>query len=117
MEWREVAENWTAFVEAIGTRWPRADETELLAIDGDRERFEVYIASRHDLTPAEVREDVEAWLMGELPLDVVMDETHDDASIRESGRHIPAGEDVYSEDADFGDDKTAERPAGRTGES
>ncbi len=115
MDWRQVAENWPAFIEAIGTRWPRTEETELLAIDGNRAEFEAYVASRHDLTPSEVREDVEAWLMGELPVDVAMDETRDDANIRGSARHIPPGEDVYSDDADFGDDRTAERPIGRTG--
>lgn len=116
MEWHEVAEDWTAYVEAIGTRWPRAEETEVLAIDGDRERFEAYIASTHDLTPAEASEDVEAWLMGALPIDVAMDEARDDKNIVESGSHIPTGEDVYSEDRDFGDDRTPARPIGRTGE-
>lgn len=115
MEWRQVSENWAAFVEAIGTRWPRADDDDVLAIDGDRARFEEYIASTHDLTPAEAREDVEGWLMGELPVDVAMDESRDSANIRDSGKHIPAGEDVYAEDRDFGDDRPADRPIGRTG--
>ena len=67
MDWQRASRNWPAFVEAVGDRWPRVEQAELLAIEGDRDRFEAYVASRHDLTPAEVREDVETWLIGELP--------------------------------------------------
>ena len=116
MEWQQVRENWSAFVEAIGTRWPRTDATEIVAIDGDRNRFEAYLSETHDLTRAEAREDVETWLMGELPIDVAMSEEKDNANISNSGRHIPVGEDVYAEDGDFGDDRVGEPPLGRTEE-
>jgi hypothetical protein len=66
MEWRQLAEDWGEFVESVGRRWPRADPAELLAIKGDRERFERYISATHDLTRSEVREDIEALLSGEL---------------------------------------------------
>ena len=115
MEWQQVAADWSAFVEAIGTRWPRMDTIEVVAIDGDRERFEAYLATVHDLTAQEARDEVETWLVGEVPADVAMSEERDDANISASAGHIPAGEDVYSEDSDFGDDRIEERPIGRSG--
>lgn len=116
MQWQEVAENWSAFVEAISNRWPRTDEIELTAIDGDRERFEEYLSTAHDLTRAEAQEEIETWLMGAVPADVAMADEHDNANISASGSHIPPGEDVYAEDRDFGDDQLGDRPIGRTGE-
>jgi hypothetical protein len=66
MTWREVAGNWPAFVEAATARWPQAEPARLIAIDGDREAFEAYISRTHDLTRAEVREDVEVLLASPL---------------------------------------------------
>lgn len=114
MKWQQVAENWRAFVPVISDRWPRTDETEIEAIDGDRERFEIHLSSSHDLTRAEAREEIESWLMGAMPADLAMSEKRDTENISASARHIPAGEDVYSEDAGFGDDDQEERPIGRS---
>lgn len=115
MKWNEIAADWPAFVDAIRTRWPETEETDILAVDGDRERFESYIAEAHELTRAEAEEEVATWLIGAVPADAAMSEERDDANIRESARHIPAGEDVYAEDGDFGDDRVEQRPLGRSG--
>ncbi len=114
MEWQQVASNWSAFAEAISDRWPRAEDDDVLAIDGNRAEFEAYLSRVHDLTRAEAREEVAAWLEGAIPADVVMSEEHDEASIAASSQHIPAGEDVYAEDGDFGDDRVEPRPIGRS---
>jgi hypothetical protein len=37
-----------------------------------------------------------------------MDEHHDNASITESGRYVPEGEDASDNDARFGDDATTD---------
>ncbi len=114
MEWQQVASNWSAFADAISERWPRTEMNDILAIDGNREEFEAYLSRTHDLTLAESREEVAAWLEGAIPADVVMSEEHDEASIQSSSQHIPPGEDVYAEDGDFGDDRVEPRPIGRS---
>lgn len=114
MNWQQVADNWPAFVQVISNRWPRTDAVELETLDGDRERFESYLSSAHDLTRAEAREEIETWLVGAVPADVAMSDEQDNANISASGRHIPPGEDVYAEDRDFGDDRVEERPIGRS---
>ena len=114
MDWHTVERNWPAFVERIEQRWPKTDERDLMDIDGDRSRFTTYLAKVHDLTQNEASEEIETWLMGEMPSDVKMDEFRDNANIRESGRSIPPGEDVYAEDGSFGDDNLPRRPVGRT---
>jgi hypothetical protein len=106
MNWREVAGNWPAFVEAAAVRWPQADATRLLAIDGNREQFEAYISETHDLTQAEVREDVEVLLAGAL---LPRTETSGSAHGR---RNVPAEEPTALEDGDLaGSDRV--HPAGR----
>ena len=102
MNWQTVAQNWPAFFDRIEQRWPQTDESDLIDIDGDRRRFTSYLSKVHDLTRNEANEEIEAWLMGEVPADVRMDDHRDNANIRESGRDIPTGEDVYSEDGRFG---------------
>ena len=115
MNWRHVAENWPAFVEVIATRWPQTDEAELAAIDGDHERLEAHLSASHDLTRAEARDEIESWLMGAVPADVAMSEVRDNHNVSASARHIPAGEDVYAEDRDFGDDRAEDHPTARSG--
>lgn len=114
MQWNAVKRNWPAFVEPIMERWPRTEEEDLLALDGDRDRLMTYIGERHDLTPAEADEQIISWLQGEVPADVAMDEIRDGENIQASAAHIGTGEDVYSDDRKFGDDEADERPIGRT---
>ena len=115
MDWKIVKRNWAALYESIDQRWPAVDEDDLDAIDGNRASFIDYIAKVNELTRGEAEEEVDAWVQGELPADVYMDERHDNDSMRESGRSIHPGEDVYSDDRLFGDDNTAEPPVGREG--
>ncbi|KKL94872.1 hypothetical protein LCGC14_1860340 [marine sediment metagenome] len=115
MKWTEVAENWPAFFERIEDKWPAVSQTDLIDIDGDRDRLAYYLADRHEITLGEANEQIDEFLLGSIPADVLMDEHHDNASITASGRHIPPGEDVYAEDRDFGDDNVSNPPVGRSG--
>lgn len=114
MEWTDVAADWPAYTESIVTRWPEADPEVVADMEPDREAFETYIAGVERVEVPEASRQVAQWLEGPKPIDAATDENHDDTSIRESAGHIPAGEDVYSEDRDFGDDALASNPVGRT---
>lgn len=114
MKWDEVSRSWNAFGDAIQARWPKLDSAEIADLDGSREAFNVYLGQVYGLTPREAREQIDEWLAGPLPLDAVASEHRTSATIRDSAGHIPAGEDVYSDDRAFGDDNIAEPPIGRT---
>ncbi|WP_265500291.1 hypothetical protein [Paracoccus beibuensis] len=105
MKWHHVQENWSAFYEAITDKWPEADEGDLDEIDGDQRAFVTYLAEVTGQEPEEIREELRDWLTGEIPSDIVMDPTHDDHSLRLSGKYVNEGEDEYSDDASFGDDR------------
>lgn len=113
MQWTAVQSNWPAFVEPIMERWPNTDENDLLAMEGDRDRLVAYLSDRHELTTAEADEQVTAWTQGSVPSDVAMDNTRDSENIQASAAHIGEGEDVYSDDKDFGDAQVPDRPVGR----
>ncbi|MDO5657348.1 MAG: hypothetical protein Q4G36_03375 [Paracoccus sp. (in: a-proteobacteria)] len=104
MKWRHVSENWPAFYEAIIDKWPDASDADLDAIDGDQRSFIRYIAEVTGQELDEAREEIREWLAGEIPSDVVMDEFHDNTSIRNSAKYVGEGEDEYADDARFGDD-------------
>ncbi|MFD1797584.1 hypothetical protein FQV27_11505 [Paracoccus aurantiacus] len=104
MKWHHVAENWPAFYEAIVDRWPGIDEADLDEVDGDQRRFVRLVAETEELEVEEARAEIREWLIGEIPSDVVMDEAHDDRSIRNSAKYVGEGEDEYDDDARFGDD-------------
>lgn len=104
MKWHHVEENWSAFFDAILERWPDADEDDLEEVDGDQRAFIAYIANLSDQEPAEARDDIRAWLTGELPSDVVMNPRHDNHSIALSSKYVGEGEDESDDDARFGDD-------------
>ena len=103
MKWQQVAANWPAFVEVISNRWPRTDENDLLAIAGNRERFEEYLSKAHDLTRAEAQDEVESWLMGSRPAEVVMAADRGGANLSSGGRSLHNGEDFYAKDRDLHD--------------
>lgn len=113
MKWSEVSRNWGAFQEAILTRWPELDPDDVSAAEGDRARFNATLGRSHGLTPREAEEEIDEWLMGPMPADARVDETRDNANIRESARDVPTGEDVYADDRRFGDDMTSTPPVGR----
>lgn len=115
MRWQHVQANWPAFYEAIQSRWPDAEEDRLDEIDGDQRLFLAYIAELEELEPADAREEIRDWLEGEVPADVVMDETHDNRSILLSAKFVGEGEDEYADDARFGDDDEIPDDGDRTG--
>lgn len=113
MNWRTAAQHWTALTDAIVTRWPGLDRAEVLAVDGDRAGLNVLLGRALKLTPREAEEEIDAFLAGPLPMDAIMDARRDNTRISASVAYIPRGEDVYSQEADFGDDRLQERPMGR----
>ena len=104
MKWSHVQENWPAFYEAILEKWPDADESDLDEIDGDQRAFIAYLVEVTGQEPAEIREELREWLVGEIPSDVVMDPVHDNHSIALSSKFVNEGEDEFSDDSRFGDD-------------
>lgn len=104
MKWHHVQENWAAFYEAIIDKWPEAEDTELDEIDGDQRAFIAYLVEVTGQEPAEIREELREWLVGEIPSDVVMDPLHDNHSIALSSKFVNEGEDEFSDDSRFGDD-------------
>lgn len=113
MDWVQVKSNWPAFLGPITQRWPETNEAELMDVDGDRQRFEAYLAQATGQDIQDARDQIARWLDGEMPADVRMDDTRDNLQIRDSARHIPTGEDVYSEDREFGDDDLPAQPIER----
>lgn len=104
MKWQHVQQNWTAFYEAIVEKWPEIDDADLDEIDGDQRAFVARLAEVTGQEPAEIREELREWLVGEIPSDVVMDPVHDNHSIALSSKYVGEGEDEYADDARFGDD-------------
>lgn len=113
MDWNRIKQDWTAFTGAILQRWPEAEEDDLLQLDGSREALAAYLAQKTGADYATVLDDVAAWRDGAEPADVHMDESRDNANIRESARLVHPGEDVYDDDRAFGDDNVADAPVGR----
>lgn len=107
MKWHHVADNWPAFYDAILQKWSGVDEADLDEIDGDQREFIRYVARVEQMELVEAREEIREWLTGEIPSDVIMDEFHDNTSIRNSVKYVGAGEDESDDDARFGDDETA----------
>ena len=115
MEWSEVAADWPAFIDAIMENWPELDRELVEDMEGDRTEFRRHVMEVYDDDSTSVNEQIREWLESGVPLDAMMDESRDNRQIVESGRFISPGEDVYSDDREFGDDEEPDRPIGRTG--
>lgn len=113
MEWREVSENWMAFVPRILTRWPELDGDDVDALDGSRAGLVTLLAAAPGRDRQDAEDEVAAWLEGEVPADVMTEEAVDNARILAARREMAADEDAYSQDGKFGDDDTPEPPVGR----
>ena len=113
MRWSQVRDHWPAFIEKVEEEWPDADRDALETIDGDRAELKRHLMEATGQDAATIEEELRIWLEGSVPLDVMMDDSSDNDQITESGRYISPGEDVYSDDREFGDDDTPEPPVGR----
>lgn len=119
MDWSEISANWPALAGSIMTRWPQAEENDVLAIDGDREALIAYV-SRLDAVPViEAADRVSDWAETAMPADAQMDPSRDNAAISESASELAPGEEPLHDDAAFGDEDSAGRtlpvpPIGRT---
>ena len=113
MKWSTVAADWPAFTESVMSNWPALDQDAVEDMEGDRHAFRAHVMEMTGEDAETVDEQIREWLEADIPLDAMMDETRDDKQIAQSARFIPAGEDVYSDDAAFGDDDLPARPMGR----
>jgi hypothetical protein len=73
------------------------------------------LAEKTDMEAEEAEQQLAKFLAGPMPADSFADPSHDQDAMRDSGRYVPAGEDVYDDDRRFGDDSVVEtdRPMGR----
>lgn len=113
MKWSQVRDNWPAFIDKVEEEWPDADRDVLETIDGDRRALKEHLMEVTGQDDSEIEEELRLWLDTSMPLDVMMDDSRDNEQILESGRYIAPGEDVYSDDREFGDDDVPEPPVGR----
>ena len=113
MRWIQVRDNWPAFIDKVEEQWPEADRDVLEDIDGDRAALKRHLVEVTGQEPADIEEEMRDWLASDMPLDVMMDDSRDNEQITESARYIHPGEDVYSDDREFGDDNVSEPPVGR----
>ena len=116
MNWHTVSANYTAFIPRILTRWPELDEENVEAAEGNHAALRVEIMKTLELSEDEANAEIEDWMAGEVPADVVMDPTQDNDRIKASRHDMHDGEDAYADDAAFGDDNYQENPVGRSGE-
>ncbi|WP_224814889.1 hypothetical protein [Hasllibacter sp. MH4015] len=113
MKWNDVTANWPSVFASLKARFPYLTDDILIAADGQRRALEVAIANEHDLSHSEAREALDDWLEGPMPSDARTHPTQDNVAMFNSRKYVPAQEDVYSDDARFGDDQTVEEPARR----
>ncbi len=115
MKWSEVTSNWPSVFASLKARFPYLTDDILLAADGQRRALELAIANEHDLSKAEAREAVDEWLEGPMPSDARTHPAQNNVAMLNSRKYVPAQEDVYSDDARFGDDDQVEQPQRRFG--
>jgi len=108
MRWKTVTLNWDAFHGPLMEAFPVLDENDLIRMEGDRAALEEHLVTLTGDSADDVAAQLDEWLEGAVPADVHMDEHHDNASITESGRYVPEGEDASDNDARFGDDATTD---------
>ena len=113
MQWRDVSQNWTAYIPRILTQWPDLNEAEVQSLDGDQDAFVDYLSKSKGEDRVAAQMELADWLMGGEPIDVSMDAQNDNANIMDSAANVPAGEDVTDDDAKFGDDNKTAAPVGR----
>ncbi|KQI67236.1 hypothetical protein AN189_16710 [Loktanella sp. 3ANDIMAR09] len=114
MQWRDVSDNWTAYIPRILTQWPGLNEAEVQSLDGDQDAFIDYLSKSKGEDRVAAQMELADWLMGGEPIDVTMDAQNDNAQILSSAENVPAGEDTLSDDAKFGAENANATPVGRT---
>ena len=113
MDWKDIRANWSELTGSILTRWPEADEDEVLAIDGERPAFVTYIARLETLPEEEAADRVSEWAATAMPADARMAPTMVNAAISSSAAEIPPGEEPLDADELAGDDSIPDTPIGR----
>ena len=116
MEWKDIHANWSDLTGSILTRWPEADEDEVLAIDGVRTTFVAYIARLETLPVEEAEDRVSEWAATAMPADARMAPTMVNEAISRSAADIPPGEEPLDADEVAGDEGIPETPIGRNSE-
>jgi hypothetical protein len=119
MEWTQIRASWPELSGSILTRWPDADEDEVLAIDGDREAFITYIGRVEKLPREEAEDRIGEWAATAMPADARMHPSQVNSAIKQSAAYVAPGEEPLDADEAFGDEADGERtvaepPVGRT---
>ena len=114
MQWKDVSQNWAAYIPRIMTQWPSLEEDELQSIGGDQDGFLDYLSKSKGEDPVAAQMELADWLMGSEPIDVTMDPHNDNAQIMKSAENVPAGEDTLADDAKFGAETAPKTPVGRS---
>lgn len=109
----DFAENWVPFRDPILSTYPELTDADLEDADGSTAALAKVIASKQGIEAGEAQQALHEFLAGPLPADAYADPVHDNASIRDSGDYIPAGEDAMADDNRFGDDQKSDTPIGR----
>jgi len=121
MDWNEIRTNWTELTGSILTRWPDANEDDVLAIDGVRSAFVTYISRLENLPEPEAEDRVSEWAATAMPADARMAPAMVNQAIGDSAASVPPGEDPSDADEAFGDEAGGTRsipqtPIGRSSE-
>ncbi|MBF9042110.1 hypothetical protein HKCCE4037_02140 [Rhodobacterales bacterium HKCCE4037] len=115
MNWNDVTANWPSVFPSLRARFPELTDDILIAVDGRRPTLEAAIANEQGMTPEDARAALAEWLEGPMPFDARTHPAQNDEAIRNSGKYVPDQEDVYSDDARFGDDDQVDSPDRRFG--
>lgn len=113
MQWTDVSQNWAAYIPRIMTRWPDLDEAEVQSIGGDQDAFIDYLQRAKGGDRVAAQMEMADWLIGEEPVDVMMDQTRDNERIIASANDVSPGEDTLSDDAKFGAEHAPDQPMKR----
>ncbi|SHI31992.1 hypothetical protein [Wenxinia saemankumensis] len=113
MNWSTIETHWVSFLDRIETRWPELDRDEVADTDGNFDAFRDLLAATEGRDQKIARDEIADWARGEVPADVMTDETNDNERIMASRREMSPDEDAYSDDSKFGDEETPQPPVGR----
>lgn len=104
MDWKTIERRWPELSGSVLTRWPKADEADVLALDGDRDALVRYVARLEALPVVEAEDRVAEWAETAMPADARMDAAMAGDAISASGAYLPEGEDPSDADEAFGDE-------------
>ena len=64
MNWTELTNNLSRYVDSLKTRFPNLDAEELKTV-ADRHHLIAHVADQHDMSPLEAHQEIDDWLFVE----------------------------------------------------